>query len=135
MHLRSGFISKVLATTCSCNEGEKAASAFPPALAYKESPASSSTIHSAIPTDSGWFGGNTPSCKEIAAAEDPEAEQAGKIADYEDRFANPFVAAERGYVDDVITPSQTRAKLIRALVTLSTKRDSNPPKKHGSIPL
>ncbi|MCH2111488.1 MAG: acyl-CoA carboxylase subunit beta, partial [Planctomycetes bacterium] len=73
--------------------------------------------------------------KEIAAAEDPVSEQAGKIADYEDRFANPFVAAERGYVDDVITPSQTRAKLIRALVTLSTKRDSNPPKKHGSIPL
>ncbi len=73
--------------------------------------------------------------KEINAANDPVAKEAEKIADYEERFANPFVAAERGYVDDVIMPSETRARLIRALELLRTKRDVNPPKKHGSIPL
>jgi propionyl-CoA carboxylase beta chain len=57
------------------------------------------------------------------------------IAEYEERFANPFVAAERGYVDDVIMPSSTRPRLIRALELLRTKRDINPAKKHGSIPL
>lgn len=72
---------------------------------------------------------------EIASADDPAAKQAEKIAEYEERFANPFVAAERGYVDDVIMPSSTRPRLIRALELLRTKRDINPAKKHGSIPL
>src|SRR2546425_101207 len=58
-----------------------------------------------------------------------------KIAEFRERFANPYVAAERGYIDAVIEPSQTRAKLITALRALETKRDSNPKKKHGNIPL
>ncbi|MDP6851025.1 MAG: acyl-CoA carboxylase subunit beta [Planctomycetota bacterium] len=73
--------------------------------------------------------------KEISSAEDPAAKEAEKIEEYEERFANPIVAAERGYVDDVIRPSETRARLIRAMELLRTKRDTNPPKKHGSIPL
>ena len=73
--------------------------------------------------------------REIAAADDPVAEERLRIADYERQFANPFIAAERGYVDDVIVPSETRPRLIRALELCSTKRDSNPAKKHGSIPL
>ncbi|MDP6129623.1 MAG: carboxyl transferase domain-containing protein, partial [Planctomycetota bacterium] len=73
--------------------------------------------------------------KEIMAAKDSAAKEAEKIAEYEERFANPIVAAERGYVDDVIKPSETRARLIRAMELLRTKRDVNPPKKHGSIPL
>jgi propionyl-CoA carboxylase beta chain len=58
-----------------------------------------------------------------------------KIAEFRERFANPYVAAERGYIDAVIEPSQTRAKLITALRSLETKRDINPKKKHGNIPL
>jgi propionyl-CoA carboxylase beta chain len=58
-----------------------------------------------------------------------------KIAEFRERFANPYVAAERGYVDAVIRPSETRKKLIDALEMLDTKRDKNPPKKHGNIPL
>ena len=58
-----------------------------------------------------------------------------KIAEFRERFANPYVAAERGYIDAVIEPSQTRAKLITALRSLETKRDTNPKKKHGNIPL
>ena len=58
-----------------------------------------------------------------------------KIAEFRERFANPYVAAERGYIDAVIEPSQTRAKLITALRSLENKRDSNPKKKHGNIPL
>lgn len=73
--------------------------------------------------------------KEISSSEDPAAKEAEKIEEYEERFANPIVAAERGYVDDVIRPSETRARLIRAMELLRTKRDTNPPKKHGSIPL
>ena len=73
--------------------------------------------------------------KQIAAAEDPVAEEAKLVADYKERFANPFVAAERGYLDDVIEPRRTRPKLIAALAMYETKRDSNPPKKHGNIPL
>ena len=73
--------------------------------------------------------------KEIAAAEDPAAAQAEREAKYKERFANPYVAAERGYLDDVIEPKQTRPKLIAALAMLATKRDQNPPKKHGNIPL
>ena len=55
--------------------------------------------------------------------------------EFRERFANPYVAAERGYVDAVIRPSETRLRLIRALEMLDTKREKNPPKKHGNIPL
>jgi propionyl-CoA carboxylase beta chain len=58
-----------------------------------------------------------------------------KVAEFRERFANPYVAAERGYIDAVIEPSQTRARLISALRSLETKRDTNPKKKHGNIPL
>src|SRR5205807_6419599 len=58
-----------------------------------------------------------------------------KIEEFRDRFANPYVAAERGYLDAAIQPRETRRKLIQALEMLETKRDKNPPKKHGNIPL
>jgi propionyl-CoA carboxylase beta chain len=58
-----------------------------------------------------------------------------KVAEFREKFANPYVAAERGFVDEVILPRTTRRKLIQALGTLATKRDQNPPKKHGNIPL
>src|SRR6202011_3969378 len=58
-----------------------------------------------------------------------------KVAEFRDRFANPYVAAERGYIDAIIEPSQTRTKLINALRSLETKRDTNPKNKHGNIPL
>jgi len=73
--------------------------------------------------------------KEIAEASDPEAKRAELVAEYRDRFANPYVAAGRGYVDEVIEPHETRPRLIDALSTLQNKRDSNPAKKHGNIPL
>jgi len=73
--------------------------------------------------------------KEIARAEDPEAEKARLVEEYREQFANPYVAAGRGYVDDVIEPQQTRPRIIEALQVLETKRDTNPPKKHGNIPL
>jgi propionyl-CoA carboxylase beta chain len=73
--------------------------------------------------------------REIAAAADPEARTAELIADYKERFANPYIAADRGYVDDVIEPQQTRPTLIKALHMARTKRASNPPRKHGNIPL
>jgi propionyl-CoA carboxylase beta chain len=59
----------------------------------------------------------------------------GRIHEYREKFANPYVAAERGYIDEVIEPKDTRPRLVAALELLSTKRDSNPPKKHGNIPL
>lgn len=68
-------------------------------------------------------------------AENDEAYRKAKIAELEDKFANPYVAAERGYIDEVIEPKYTRPKLIRALSLLQNKRDTNPPKKHGNIPL
>ena len=71
----------------------------------------------------------------IEAADDPEAERARLVAEYEERFANPYIAAARGYVDDVIHPSETRPRLIAALDLFADKRDTNPPKKHGNIPL
>jgi propionyl-CoA carboxylase beta chain len=71
----------------------------------------------------------------IAEAADPEAERARLVAQYEARFANPYIAAGRGYVDDVIRPSETRPRLIAGLEALATKRDTNPRKKHGNIPL
>jgi propionyl-CoA carboxylase beta chain len=73
--------------------------------------------------------------REIDAAEDVSAARAAKVAEYREKFANPFVAAQRGFLDEIIRPHQTRAKLISRLATLETKRDRNPPKKHGNIPL
>ena len=73
--------------------------------------------------------------EELAAAADPEAERARLVEAYRSAFANPFIAAARGYVDDVIRPSETRLRLIRALDMLADKRDTNPRKKHGNIPL
>ena len=73
--------------------------------------------------------------KEISEAEDQEAERARLIDEYRERFANPYVAAARGYIDDVIEPRETRPRLIQSLQMLQNKRDSNPPKKHGNIPL
>jgi len=73
--------------------------------------------------------------KEIAAAEDPDAERQRLVQEYRDQFANPYVAAERGYVDDVIEPQETRPRIVEALQMLQHKRDANPPKKHGNIPL
>ncbi|MGD9317894.1 MAG: acyl-CoA carboxylase subunit beta [Anaerolineae bacterium] len=73
--------------------------------------------------------------KQLAEAEDPEAERVRLVQDYRDTFANPYVAAGRGYIDDVIEPHQTRPRLIEALQMLQNKRDTNPPKKHGNIPL
>ncbi|MEV0212737.1 acyl-CoA carboxylase subunit beta [Micromonospora sp. NPDC050695] len=72
---------------------------------------------------------------ELAGAEDPAAVRAEKIAEYEDTLANPYVAAERGYIDSVIPPHETRTQIVRALRILRTKRETLPPKKHGNIPL
>jgi acetyl-CoA carboxylase carboxyltransferase component len=72
---------------------------------------------------------------ELQEADDPDARRAQLIADYRERFANPYVAAERGYVDEVIEPRRTRPVLINALETSLTKREPRPPRKHGNIPL
>jgi propionyl-CoA carboxylase beta chain len=73
--------------------------------------------------------------REIASAADPAETRKHKIAEFRDRFASPFIAAEQGYIDDVIEPHETRPRIIRALRMLETKVDMNPPKKHGNIPL
>jgi propionyl-CoA carboxylase beta chain len=73
--------------------------------------------------------------RELDAAADVAAARAAKITEYREKFANPYVAAQRGFIDEIIRPRQTRAKLINGLETLDTKRDKNPPKKHGNIPL
>jgi acetyl-CoA carboxylase carboxyltransferase component len=73
--------------------------------------------------------------KQISEAADPEAERERLVQEYRDTFANPYVAAARGYIDDVIEPRHTRPRLIEALQMLQNKRDTNPPKKHGNIPL
>jgi propionyl-CoA carboxylase beta chain len=73
--------------------------------------------------------------RELDAAADVAAARAARIAEYREKFANPYVAAERGFIDEVIRPRQTRAKVIAALAAFETKRDRNPPKKHGNIPL
>ncbi|HSR32959.1 MAG TPA: carboxyl transferase domain-containing protein, partial [Anaerolineae bacterium] len=73
--------------------------------------------------------------KQLAEAEDPEEERALLVQEYRDTFANPYVAAARGYIDDVIEPHETRPRLVEALQMLQNKRDTNPPKKHGNIPL
>jgi propionyl-CoA carboxylase beta chain len=73
--------------------------------------------------------------KELAKAKDPAKRREELVAEYREKFANPYVAAERGYIDDVIEPRETRPRLINALEMLSNKRDANPAKKHGNIPL
>jgi propionyl-CoA carboxylase beta chain len=73
--------------------------------------------------------------REIEAAADPVAARAARVAEFRDKFANPYVAASRGFLDEVIRPRDTRAKLITALRNLEGKRARNPPKKHGNIPL
>ena len=73
--------------------------------------------------------------REIAAAKDPAKTRQEKIQEFKDKFANPYVAAERGYIDEVIEPKLTRKKIITALHMLENKRDTNPAKKHGNIPL
>jgi propionyl-CoA carboxylase beta chain len=73
--------------------------------------------------------------KEIEKAADPVKRKAELVKEYREKFANPFIAAERGYIDDVIEPKETRPRLINALEMLSNKRDGNPAKKHGNIPL
>ncbi len=73
--------------------------------------------------------------KEIDEAKDPVQKKAALVAEYREKFANPYVAAQRGFIDDVIEPRETRPRLINALEMLQNKRDSNPPKKHGNIPL
>jgi propionyl-CoA carboxylase beta chain len=71
----------------------------------------------------------------VSAGERAEEVRAAKVREYKEKFANPWVAAERGYVDEVIEPALTRRKLIAALRVMENKRDSNPPRKHGNIPL
>jgi propionyl-CoA carboxylase beta chain len=73
--------------------------------------------------------------RELDAAADASAVRSEKIAEFREKFANPYIAASRGFVDEVIRPRETRRKLIRALRNLENKRDKNPPKKHGNIPL
>ena len=73
--------------------------------------------------------------REIEAASDPDSRRKELIEDYKERFANPYIAASRGFIDDVIDPRETRVKIIRALEMMENKTDSNPPRKHGNIPL
>jgi propionyl-CoA carboxylase beta chain len=73
--------------------------------------------------------------RELAAADDPDALRAQWVTEYEDTLANPYIAAERGYVDAVIRPAETRSEVTKALRALRTKRQTLPPKKHGNIPL
>jgi propionyl-CoA carboxylase beta chain len=73
--------------------------------------------------------------REISSAPDPTRRRQEKVEEFRERFANPYIAAERGYIDAVILPRETRSKLIRAIRMLDTKRETMPPKKHGNIPL
>ncbi len=73
--------------------------------------------------------------KELKNAQNPDERKKELVTEYRQKFANPYIAAERGYVDDVIEPKETRPRLINALEMLQNKRDTNPPKKHGNIPL
>ena len=72
--------------------------------------------------------------KEISAAENPEAKRLEIIENYERQLYNPYVAASRGYIDQVIMPRETRPRLIEAFETMANKRENLPPKKHGNIP-
>jgi propionyl-CoA carboxylase beta subunit len=71
----------------------------------------------------------------ITEAEDAAAERRRLVGEYEAEFSNPYIAAARGYIDEVILPRETRPRLVRALEILADKRDTNPRKKHGNIPL
>jgi propionyl-CoA carboxylase beta chain len=73
--------------------------------------------------------------RELGEAPDPARFRAQRVDEYREKFANPYVAAAQGYVDDVIEPRETRRRLVSALETLRTKRDQNPPRKHGNLPL
>ena len=73
--------------------------------------------------------------REIQKADEPEALRRAKVAEFREKFANPYVAADRGFIDEVIEPRHTRRKIIAGLEMTRTKRDKNPPKKHGNIPL
>jgi propionyl-CoA carboxylase beta chain len=73
--------------------------------------------------------------RELAAAEDPAALRARLVAEFREKLASPFIAASRGFVDEIIQPRTTRTKLVAALASCDNKRDRNPPKKHGNIPL
>jgi acetyl-CoA carboxylase carboxyltransferase component len=73
--------------------------------------------------------------KELQKAADPEAQRRAKAQEFREKFANPYIAADRGFIDEVIRPRDTRAKIISGLAMTRNKRDSNPPKKHGNIPL
>ena len=73
--------------------------------------------------------------RELAAAEDAVAMRLAKVQEFKDKFANPYVAADRGFIDDVIEPRQTRRRIIAGLEMTRNKRDKNPSKKHGNIPL
>jgi propionyl-CoA carboxylase beta chain len=72
---------------------------------------------------------------EIAKAKDATAEKRGLVKDYREKFSNPYIAAGRGYIDDVIEPSETREALIKYFETVKTKREARAPRKHGNIPL
>jgi len=73
--------------------------------------------------------------KDIKEAKDPDKVRDEKIREYAEKFANPYITASKGYVDEIIRPRETRSKLIQGLQILENKRDTNPPKKHGNIPL
>ena len=73
--------------------------------------------------------------KQIMEAEDPDKEKEKLVAEYRKTFANPYIAAQLGYIDEVIEPRITRKRIVQALESLQNKRDTNPPKKHGNIPL
>ncbi|MGH2457579.1 MAG: carboxyl transferase domain-containing protein, partial [Chloroflexota bacterium] len=73
--------------------------------------------------------------REIQQSPDPEATRQRLIAEYRQRFANPYIAASRGFIDDVIEPRETRPRIIAGLELLKNKRDTNPPKKHANMPL
>ena len=73
--------------------------------------------------------------RRLSESPDADGERSALIDEYRQAFANPYLAAERGYIDDVIDPATTRSVLIKALESLQNKRDSIPPKKHGNIPL
>ena len=73
--------------------------------------------------------------REISESDDAVAATDAKVEEYRQKFAHPYIAAGRGYLDDIIDPRETRPRLIDALDTLQGKRDRNPPKKHGNIPL
>jgi acetyl-CoA carboxylase carboxyltransferase component len=73
--------------------------------------------------------------RELQQAADPAAKRAELVADYTERYANPYAAAERGFIDDVIEPAETRRKIVAGLRVLRTKREDLPQRKHGNVPL